>query len=256
MATAGYLDYAVTIEDNMPASSSLYTRFPQSPFTGKRVNDSFAYLGSALRNLGDSAAKLPIDGDGAYVLGPNNGRIGTMAWQDADAVDIATGTLGWGVRGSLPPSTLISWVGTWSSLVDSYNNLRLSGFDICDGRITTNPYPPYNSVTMPNYLGLFVYFYDDASLLAQGVFSHTKTTSTAGSHSHTGSTGGVALTGTYLPTLARTKAVQGGAGAGVVDEYSGAGASHAHAIAADGSHAHTVDVRPASLSVVPLLRVY
>ena len=256
MTTYVYGDFERTLEDNMPAGSPLITRFGV-PYPGSKANDGMAALASALRNLGDSAAKLPLDENGDPDPGPNSGRIGTMAWQNADSVDIAGGILGVNVRGSMPVGSLIPWHGTYAQLVAVYHvDLKLRGWVIADGRTEVNPYPPGNSVTVPNLLGRYAYFYDDASTLGTGQFAHTKTTSSDGSHAHTGATGGVSLVGSQLPTLARTKAVQGGSGAGVVDEYSGAGAAHAHVIGTDGAHAHTVDVRPASIVCVPLLRVW
>ena len=256
MTQYSYLDFEISLEDNMPAGSPLITRFGV-PYPGSKVNDGLAALASALRNLGDQAAKYSLDGDGAPILGPKGGRVGSMAWQDADDVDISVGLLGSGVRGSMPIKSLINWLGSWAELsVIYYTDLVPRGWVVCDGRTETNPYPPNNQVTVPNLLGLYAYFFDDVGQLGSTQFAHTKTTSEAGAHAHTGSTGAVALTGAHLPTLARTKAVQSGAGAGVVDEYSGVGAGHAHAIAADGTHFHTVDVRPASIVVVPLLRCW
>ena len=256
MTEYSYLDYTADAESNQEAGSPLLTRFPEQ-WAGSRVNGSLAALASALRNLGDSSAKLPLDENGDPDPGPNGGRIGTMAWQNADSVDIAGGILGVNVRGSMPVGSLIPWHGTYAQLVAVYHvDLKLRGWVIADGRTEVNPYPPGNSVTVPNLLGRYAYFYDDASTLGTGQFAHTKTTSSDGSHAHTGATGGVSLVGSQLPTLARTKAVQGGSGAGVVDEYSGAGTAHAHAIGTDGAHAHTVDVRPASIVCVPLLRVW
>ena len=251
-----YTDFERTLEDNMPAGSPLITRFGV-PYPGSKANDGMAALASALRNLGDSAAKYSLDSDGAPILGPNNGRIGSMAWQNSDNVDISGGLLGAGVRGSMPLGSLISWLGTFAQFVAAYDTELLPrGWVLCDGRTQTNPYPPNNQVTVPNLLGLYTYFYDDPAQLALGAFSHTKTTNEGGRHAHGGTTGNFQLTGAHLPTLAKTKAVQDGEGTAVVNEYSGAGAGHPHAISEEPPHTHTVDVRPASIVCIPLLRCW
>ena len=256
MTEYSYLDYTADAESNQEAGSPLLTRFPEQ-WAGSRVNGSLAALASALRNLGDSSAKLPLDENGDPDPGPNGGRVGSMAWQDADDVDISVGLLGAGVRGSMPLGSLISWLGTFAQFVAAYDTELLPrGWVLCDGRTQTNPYPPNNQVTVPNLLGLYTYFYDDPAQLALGAFSHTKTTNEGGRHAHGGTTGNFQLTGAHLPTLAKTKAVQDGEGTAVVNEYSGAGAGHPHAISEEPPHTHTVDVRPASIVCIPLLRCW
>lgn len=255
-----YQSYERSVEDNMPAGSPLFTRFPQSPFSGTRVNDSLAYLASAIRNLGDQAVKLKPDGDGSYELGPNGGQVGTLAWQDADDVAIEGGFLGANVRGSVPARVVLPWFGTYSELVDQYPNLRTRGFDICDGRTSTNPVNSSQSLVMPNLLDNYLFFYNDASFIGStGLFSHTKTTETGGSHNHGGSVGGTAITGAQAPTLSKsTGTVESGTGATPLANvsYGGPGEAHTHAITTDSGHTHSVNVRPRTAVFVPIMRVW
>lgn len=260
MTENSYTAYAVTVEDNMPAGSSLFTRFPQNPFEGRRVNDSFAYMASAIRKLGDAVPKLTVDSDGVPELGPNGGRIGTMAWQDADSVAIEGGFLGASVRGSVPGRVVLPWFGTYPELVAQYPNLRTRGFDICDGRVSINPVNSSQSFTMPNLLDNYLYFYSNAENVgATGLFAHIKTTEPGGSHNHGGAVGGTAITGAQAPTLSVTSAAtESGSGVNRVSSvaYGGPGSTHDHAISPDAGHTHSVNVRPRTAVFVPIMRIW
>lgn len=255
-----YTAYEKSVEDNMPAGSALPTRFPTTSYAGNRVNDALAYIASAIRNLGDATPKLPTNSDGEADLGPRNGQIGTMAWQDADDVAIEGGSLGASVRGSVPARVVLPWFGTYTELVSQYPNLRTRGFDICDGRTSTNPVNSSQSLVMPNLLDNYLFFYNDASFIGStGLFSHTKTTETGGSHSHGGSVGGTAITGAQAPTLSKsTGTVESGTGATPLANvsYGGPGEAHTHAITTDAGHTHSVNVRPRTAVFVPIMRVW
>ena len=262
MTEFSYTMYERNKEDNMPVGSTLDTRFPATGYKGNRINDNLAALASALRSLGDDSVKYQLDENGNPILGSNgDGRIRSMAFESIDNATIVGAWLGPNVRGSLPIRTLITWLGTWDNLREVYHvDLKTRGWVVCDGRTEVSPYPPFTPVTVPNLLGRYAYFYDDAATLGTGQFQHIKSTDTQGVHDHGGSAGGTALTGTYVPALSRTGVlVDKTTGVtNVTDSYSygGAGAAHIHPIAAAAGHAHAVDVRPASIVCVPLLRCW
>lgn len=255
-----YLSYERSVESNMPIGSPLPTRFPSDSYPGNRVNDALAYLASAVRDLGDRAAKLQPDGDGNYELGPRNGQIGSMAWQVADDVEITGGSLGANVRGSVPARVVLPWFGTFPELEAQYPNLRTRGFDICDGRVSISPINPAQSFVMPNLLDNYIYFYGTAAHIgAIGLFAHEKTTSESGAHDHGGSVGGTAITGAQAPTLTRTATTAESGGDVTVmtnHAYGGPGSAHIHTIAGDANHTHTVNVRPRAAGFVPIMRVW
>ena len=259
MTTYSYLDYETEKEANEAAGSPLITRFPPG-WAGSRVNDSLAAMASAIRNLGDVAAKYTLDSEGVPDLGPNGGRIGSMAWQSADDVDIEGGRLGASVRGSVPARVVLPWFGTFPELEAQYPNLRTRGFDICDGRTSTNPVNASESLVMPNLLDNYIYFYGQASHIgAIGLFAHDKTTSENGAHDHGGSVTGTALTGAQVPTLSQTKiSVESGGGATVVSNvaYGGPGSGFTAAVTGAVGHTHTVNVRPRAAGFVPIMRVW
>lgn len=254
-----YSAYEKDADDNQASGSPLITRFPEG-WSGARCNGSMAALASAVRNLGDSAVKYRTDSDGVPELGPNNGQVGSMAWQDDDDVAIQAGFLGAGVRGSVPARVVLPWFGTFPELEAQYPNLRTRGFDICDGRTSTNPVNAAESFIMPNLLDNFLYFYGTAAHIgAIGLFAHDKTTSTSGVHNHGGLVAGTAITGAQAPTLSQTKiSVESGGGATVVSNvaYGGPGSAHDHAIGTDAGHTHTVNVRPRAAGFVPIMRVW
>lgn len=261
MAENSYLSYERSVESNMPIGSPLPTRFPSDQYAGNRVNDALAWIASAIRNLGDQAVKYrPGDEDGSYDLGPNNGQIGSMAWQDEDNVNISGGFLGARVRGSVPGRCVLPWWGTFSELEAAYPNLKTRGFDICDGRVSINPVNSSQTLTMPNFLDQYMYMYATAGTMgATNVFGHVKDTSSSGAHNHGGAVGGTAITAAQSPTLSKTNVeVESGDGATALSNvaYGGPGAPHGHAIPAEPAHIHNVDVRPKSFVCVPLMRVW
>lgn len=244
----------------MPIGSPLPTRFPSDSYPGNRVNDALAYLASAIRNLGDQAVKLQSDSDGNYELGPNDGQIGSMAWQNDDDVAIEGGFLGANVRGSVPARVVLPWWGTYPELEAQYPNLKTRGFDICDGRVSINPVNASQTLVMPNLLDNYLFFYNDPQFLAQaGLFSHVKSTEAGGAHDHGAAVGGTAITAAQAPTLSKTNGVAESGGdvtllANVA--YGGPGTAHSHAIAGDLGHSHSVNVRPRTAVFVPIMRVW
>jgi hypothetical protein len=260
MTTFSYLDYARTKEDNMPDGSALDTRFGV-PYGGPRINDSFAAMASAIRNLGDGAVKLkPGADEGSFELGPNGGQVGNMAWQDRENVDIEGGRLGPSVRGSIPARVILPWWGPFSLLEQVYPALRTRGFDICDGRTSTNPVNSAQQFIMPNFLDHFIYFYGTGSDMGlTNVFAHVKNTSSAGEHNHGASVGGTSITAAQSPTLSKTSVeIESGDGATALSNvaYGGPGTTHTHSIPTEAAHLHNVDVRPKSVVCVPLMRIW
>lgn len=245
----------------MPSGSALPTRFPSDFYAGNRVNDALAYIASAIRNLGDQAVKLrPGDAEGTYELGPNNGQVGSMAWQDEDDVSISGGILGASVRGSVPVRVILPWWGTFELLTQNYPSLRSRGFDICDGRTSTNPVNASQTFVMPNLLDHYIYFYiNPGDMGRRDVFAHIKSSAPGGAHDHGGVVGGTAITGAQSPTLSRSSAsVESGGDVSVLTNvaYGGPGSTHNHAIPPAPAHLHDVDVRPRSAVCVPIMRVW
>ena len=133
---------------NVPGSSDP-TR-PSEGWKGRDANDALRATNSAVRNLGDTVAKLPFGDDPGNVdLGPRQGRIGTAAFQDVESFQITGGILGSDVRGSVGYKSIIPVLCLFSEIHVVYQEMRTRGFDLCDGRTANNPYPPFNPITMP-----------------------------------------------------------------------------------------------------------
>lgn len=253
-----FSDFESDADDMNSPGSSDPTR-PSEGWSGPQVNNAIRATNSALFNLGTAAAKLPLDDDGNPDPGPNSGRIGSIAFQDTDSFTLTTGVLDVGVRGSFPSLGVVPLWATIDQINAAYPDLRRRGFDVADGRTTTNPYTPFNTITMPDFTGKAIYFSNDAAILASFQFANTATTDSQGAHSHFGATGSTSITAAQAPALVATGSFAAnpfGSNTVFTYSYGGAGSGHFHGIASDGAHAHSVDVRQAAIVCLPLLRVW
>ena len=278
MPKYSYFDFTPNSDDmNVPGSNS--PTKPSEGWAGDFVNDSLRATNSAVRNLGDIAAKLPLDANGNVTnIGPNGGQIGTAAFQNVETFQITGGVLGPNVRGSVGNNVLIMCVCNFSDIGPLYAEQRTRGFDLCDGRDTTNPYPPFNSIRMPNFLGCFPWFTDtqqntntfqfgavaQVPFVTQPVAASNRTV-TVGDHNH-GNTGPTGLGYSELPnvmtglTVLGTGNFQDGSGRGIQPVIQGSGSSngfgHVHNTGNAGNHSFSFNVRPPAIAVLPFLRVW
>ena len=281
MPRYSYLDFTVLSEDmNVPGSSDVTK--PSEGWGGDDVNDALRATNSALRNLGDAAAKLPLDNQG-----PNNGRVGTAAFQNVESFQISGGVLGPNVRGSIGGSVLIMVLCAVADINSVYAEQRTRGFDLCDGRRTTDPYPPFaREVTMPNLLGCFPFFTDGLINVGQFKFgavpglsegatqsaSISNRTITVDNHSH-GNTGATGLGYNELPNVVTAVSApldpSGGLASGnerlltpVIQGSGGTnGAGHIHSTGLGGMHVigtddNPLNIRPPAIALIPFLRVW
>lgn len=279
MPRYSYTDFTGDSDDmNVPGSSDVTK--PSEGWKGRDANDALRATNSALRNLGDLAAKLPANPDGSPNNGPNQGRIGTAAFQDAGTAEITGGVLGPNVRGSAGRATLLMIVCNFSDLNPVYAEQRTRGFDLCDGRTTTNPYPPFNTIQMPNFMGHYPWFADflnnvntyqfsipvpagPNSSQTQAAIAGAATRNVAvGTHNH-GTTGGFTLGYDNLPPVVTAVAtVPGGGGIAQGNDRilqvttQGGGGSHGHVVGEGGAHSFSFNVRPPAIAVLPFLRVW
>lgn len=231
---ASYADYQPVPDDNTAASP---IGAPEGSYQGKWVNDTFRRLMAAVRNLGDDVPKIPLGGDPAL-------RIGTLAYQNAAAVNITGGTLGDAVGGVTPIRGIIYFGGTISQATALEPRWAL-----CDGRTV-------NGIVTPNLRGLFVRAWSDSEAPGSSGGSVAAITSSAGgSHTHGGATGSTTLTVDQIP--AHTHSITGvetsgnntgsdpaatnGTSVGDIEtESTGGGQGHTHTIGSSGTHTHTV----------------
>jgi hypothetical protein len=110
---------------------------PEGQFRGHLVNNIMREMMSVIRKLGDMALKMP-DPDNPF------GPAGTMATQDANAVEITGGRIR-DTAGVVPIRTIIPWYGTLANaaLQEDY------GWAICDGRRV-------NGFLTPDLRGLYL----------------------------------------------------------------------------------------------------
>ena len=245
-----YLDYNAVPDDN--EGGSVPTRFPEGNFKGTWVNLCFRYMAAVVRLLGDSAAKLPLDDEGDPVT-TNGGKVGTLAFQNRDAVDITGGILT-GVRGAMPIASLCYLDMTWAGYQAVYQDYLMAGWVICDGRTVVNPYNN-TPVVMPNYVGRYLRMYATTAGLLQTFGATTQPTTATGSHNHGGNSGSTILTAANLPigTASQPKS-------GDLDTITGAASQtatgHTHTIATASDHTHQVDMLPLSVNVIIIKRVW
>jgi hypothetical protein len=251
-----FLDYEIVPEDN--ESGTVPTRFPEGNFKGTWVNLCFRHMAAVIRDLGSRTAKLPRD-ENDNIVAPNNGRVGTLAFQNSDDVDITGGVLTT-VRGGMPLGSIISIDNTWAEYVDRYELLFRAGWVVCDGRTVTNPYTNA-SVTLPDLRGRYLRMFVQTAGAGNNFGATTQTTTEAGARA-AGTTGGTALTAANLPALtvtAPTAEVESGDPAqrvtSVSVSYTGS-ATHTHSVPAIPDHTHVVDMQPLSVNVIYLKRVW
>lgn len=247
MPARSYGEYEVNDADNQLGSPPL--RFPEG-WAGSAVNGAMAALASAVRNLGDKAAKLPLE-DGAVVLGPNSGRVGTAAFQDENSFTLPDSSpLGARARKVVGADLRIFY----GSIEDAAAEAEY-GWAICDGRTV-------NGVTTPDLRERFLMnFSTTLDPLTTGG-STTRTTSEGGGHAHAATAAGATLGSSQVPTHSTTTSTAGSGGAVTVvtgvSHTALAASSHTHTITvADAAdHTHTVtNLRPPYVVVVYLMWV-
>jgi hypothetical protein len=222
-------------------------RYAAGSFRGADVNDSLQAIGAAIRSLGDVAAKLPLNEDGSVNNGPDSGRLGTAAFLDTDEISPTSGTL-YNKTRVVAAKDIRLFYGTLAEAATE----AAYGWAICDGRTQ-------NSIVTPDLRGRFPMFYSatDAPKATGGATS--RTSSSNGAHTHSGSTtGGTALTVSQTPVQFSTRQVESGSDVTIKEAESKTASTHNHSvsIASDGAHTHTVsDVRPSWVAIIPLLWV-
>lgn len=239
-----YTEYAKLDSDNQLGSPPL--RYPEG-WKGSDVNGAMAALASAVRNLGDAAAKLPLDEDGLPNASTNGGKIGSAAFQNIDSFAASGGTT-YNRSRKVAGADLRLFYGT----ADAAAAEASYGWAICDGRTV-------NSITTPDLRSKFIQGWSNAE--APGATGGSRTLSTAedGIHAHVGTTDGHALTESELPWQKDGHTFVGTGGAnnvqGVADRTATA---HTHDFETDegGIHVHSIpDGRPPYFCVVYLMYV-
>lgn len=248
MPERSYLDYERIDSDNQNGSPPL--RFPEG-WPGSAVNGAMAALASAVRNLGDNAAKLPVNSDGSVNSGPNNGRVGLLAFANPNDLEL-TGGETYRQSRKVPGKDIRFF---WGTAAEAQAEEQY-GWAICDGRTV-------NGITTPDLRGHFPFFYDPVEGIAAksyggDVFVETEE---SGWHSHSGTVFGHQLTPSEVPALnVGTIAVESGNNRTVVNavSYNGNGVAHTHdlGIDSDGTHTHQVNLPlPPYAAFIPLMYV-
>jgi hypothetical protein len=209
-------------------------------------------MAATIRNLGDYGAKLPIRPDGNPRLGPSNGKIGTLAFQNDDNVEITGGIFDG--RGYAFVGALMAYDGTWAGYLASYDAYFVRGWVVCDGRTVTNPHTN-TPITLPDYRARYLRMF--AQTAGAGLlFGADEQTTTEGGARAVGVTGGTALTAANLP-------IKDGADQELSlgeQEISGVetqtATAHTHTVPAIPDHTHIVDMLPLSVNVIWLKRVW
>ena len=244
---------------NVPGSND--PTKPSEGWRGRDVNDSLRAGYSALRNLGDISAKLPLNSDTSINYGPNSGQLGTAAFQNVESFQITGGILGSNVRGSVGFGVILPVICPFVEVHIVYQDMRTRGFELCDGRTANNPYPPFNPVTMPNLRGTYLWMVETDNQIDQGHFLDANHIITVGDHSH-------AITSTtlgyeHLPAVvtAITPVDSGGpldqgSAKTVVPTIQGSGLGHTHGMVPTGGHAFSVNVRPPAIGCWFFKRVW
>lgn len=172
-------------------------------------------------------------------LGNTVSAQGTTISGIRSTLDSAVTTLGAIGAYIVPAGGIIMWSGASVP----------TGWKLCDGTNGT-----------PDLSGRFAYGTTNLSSIGTTGGTTTATTGSAGSHSHSGVTGGTALTVDQIPahshgyhtgTGEQTRqsgypgnAQNGPAYQNLTTDNAGGGAAHTHPINADGNHTHTVSVMP------------
>lgn len=232
------------------SSYTFRSRFPRGIFPGLTLafdpND-YNYVDD-VNNAVQDTAKLPRNIDNSINTGPNNGRIGDLAFQDKTAVQID------GVAGYInTPETRklkgadIRWLYTTVAIAEAE---EAWGWAICDGRVR-------NGVTTPNLTGCFPMMYTLDEL--PGTFGGDNSiTFSGGSHLHTGTVNGTALASTQIPIqLLPPRKIESGSDITIYQAEAGNSQPHNHTMNIQAStHTHTIpDSRPRFVSMVALMYV-
>lgn len=253
MADPSFRDYDSDPELNKNGTSP--KRMPEGNYKGSWVNDTFRWMAAVIRRLGDAAAKLPLDSDGApdTSLGEN---VGTLAFQNANAVSITGGMIA--CRGYVPVGAVISLWALWEDFLAQADDLLGRGFAACDGRTVTNPDTGIN-FTLPDFRGKYPYFFDDTSTIGTTFGDWTHATTVDGAHAHANANTSAASGGPSLNVSYALVSTGGGGSHQVVENVTiNNAATHVHNFTTPtgGAHQHTVDVTPPSISLIPLMRVW
>lgn len=206
--------------------------------TGGTVNAAHAGSGALLTAL--PAAQLTGAGTIPPAIFPLDPPLDVKVARSAQADSLTAA----GALQLLPVGTVIMWWGSDAAIP--------AGWQKCDGTGGT-----------PNLLGKFPLGAGAGVAFGQvgGQFSVNAATDAQGAHAHGGGTAGVALGIEHMPSHSHTEFALQGAGGGfigpaamfdgaagvvanIATQPAGGGAAHAHAIGADGTHAHNVNGIP------------
>lgn len=225
-------DYQSTPDANSAASP---VGAAEGNYRGNVVNDTFRYMMAVIRGLGDTTLKIATGEGSAFTA---ESTAGSMALQNANAVVITGGSISGVTLGSIPVGAIVPFSGTTpATTLTEAATLVTSGWAICDGRTVSGR-------TTPDLRGTFIRGWTNtitpgvtggiasATTSSDGSHSHTGTTSTDGSHNHNGSTTG-AVSANFGGTFTKT------APGATFDQ-------HTHPIASDGGHTHTMTTNSAS----------
>lgn len=237
-----YSDYAVLDSDNQQGSG--VTRFPEG-WDGRKVNNCMAALASAVRNLGDAAAKLPVDSDGNPDASLNAGRIGTAAFQNINTF-FATGGKTHNRSRKVKGKDIRLF---WGTTADAAGEEQY-GWAICDGRVV-------NGVTTPDMRGRLAGFYSTSRSPASFYGSNSSTTDNEGGQEINGWAADYELQLGEVPVTFSTRQVESGGGATVKMAEAGSAAGHSHTIEVDDLPQHNHDFRflAEHVTFVPLMYV-
>jgi hypothetical protein len=237
VADPSYLDFAPNADDNVapPPKGA-----PEGGFKGAWANDCIRWLQAVVRRLGDRTLFAPLKTDGT-ALGQ---QAGSLALQKADDVNITGGVVDTPRTRRVKGADLRLFHGTLAEGAAE----QPYGWVICDGRTITSANPGWSgrsSFTAPDLRGRFPCFHsgDEAPKSTGG--SRDKISSSAGNHSHGGTTGGTALEARHLPIYHSDFAAQGPGGASIVKWRTADEHAHSIATSSAGAHQHAIgDVRP------------
>ncbi|MBB6253015.1 tail fiber protein [Nitrospirillum iridis] len=202
------------------------------------LNSSVSSVTSTVTTLGTTVAALSPQ---VATLGTTLATLGTtVAGLGTDVTTLKAARI--------PSGSILMWAG--SSIP--------TGWVLCDGSNGT-----------PDLRGRFILGGSTADIGKTGGAS-TATTGSAGQHSHSGGTGGTALTVDQIPSHSHgfhtgtgeqtlqsgfaANAQNGPAFQNLTTDAAGGGKAHTHTIPEDGAHTHTVSVLPPYYTLVYIMK--
>lgn len=224
-------------------------------WAGRLINDTMRELMAAGRRLFDDTPRRYVDPDTTEDVYANR-AIGTLAYQQREAVDIRGGSIG-NVPGIVPVGSVTLW---WGTLADAVEHQAI-GFIVGDGRRVVRA--DGLAFTAPDLRDIFPYFYSAGRAPQSRAGSLNIVTAASGRHDHGSRTGGTAITVANLPAIGfLTGAVRPGgdvepatSGSDVnLTGVTGGGQPHDHGITAAGDHTHTATYLPPHAAFIPLWR--